>query len=162
MTVTEPTVFFLGKVKAMGRLIAGSIILAHLPLVAADAAPPKLPIAQGVWVKLDTPCKAAFIAHIYNGTRFGTVYLYGPNQTMGPANETEALSHIGRGKNGFTSINDGPLEVAASPNGLAAIRAVSLSEGVQWTDKVRLCPPATLSEKFRVGLLRERLIPGGR
>lgn len=142
--------------------IAGFVLLAPVAIAPACAEPPKLPIAEGVWVKTDTACKAAYIAHVYNGARFGTVYLYGPNQTMGPANETEGLTHIGRGKNGFTVINDGPLEVAALPKGEAAVRAVSLSDGVQWTETVRLCPSATLSAKFRAGLLRDRLISGVR
>lgn len=140
---------------------AVTIALAIGSFVPVHAAPPKLPIAEGVWVKTDTQCKAAFIAHVYNGSRFGTVYMYGPNQTMGPANETEALSHIGRGKNGFTVINDGPLEVAIRPKGEAIVRAVSLGEGVQWTEAVKLCPAASLSAKFRTGLIRARLISAG-
>lgn len=137
---------------------AATIGLVFGSIAPAYAVPPKLPIAEGVWVKTDTQCKAAFIAHVYNGVRFGTVYMYGPNQTMGPANESEVLTHIGRGKNGFTVINDGPLEVATGPKGGAVVRAVSLSEGVQWTETVKLCPAASLSAKFRAGLVRARLI----
>lgn len=140
------------------KQIAACAVITQLSMTAASAVPPKLPITQGVWVKSDTACKTAYIAHIYNGSRFGTVYLYGPNQTMGPSNETEVITHIGRGKNGFTIINDGPLEVAMLPKGEAAVRAVSLSEGVKWTERVKLCPSASLSAKFRAGLIRERLI----
>lgn len=43
---------------------------------------------------------------------------------MGPANETEVLSDIGRSKNGFTVINDGPLEVATRPKEEAVVRAL--------------------------------------
>ena len=109
-------------------------------------------------MKTDTSCGSAFIAHVYGAGRFGTVYLYGPNQSMGPANETEALSHVGRGQNGFTVVNDGPLEVAARSAGQAVVRAVSLSQGEQWRDAVRLCPPASLSAKFRAGLSRLGLL----
>ena len=139
-----------------GAGILAMAISAHGP---ARAAPPKLPIAEGVWVKTDTQCKSAFIGYVYNGARFGSVYLYGPDQSMGPANETEGLTKIGRGKNDFTVINEGPIEVASKPKGEAAVRAVSLSEGVQWTEVVKLCPAATLSPKFRSGLIRVRLIP---
>ena len=143
----------------MSVRIGLSLTLAIWSIAAASAQPPKLPIAQGVWVKTDTQCKVAFIAHVYTGNRFGTAYLYGPKQTMGPANETEILHHIGKGKNGFTIVNDGPLEVAAGAKGEAVVRAVSPSQGVQWTDTVRLCPAATLAVKFRDGLVREGLIP---
>lgn len=139
-----------------------TIALAIGSFAPLHAAPPKLPIAEGVWVKTDTQRKAAFIAHVYNGSRFGTIYMYGPKQTMGPANETEVLSHIGRGKNGFAVINDGPLEVASRPKGEAVVRAVSLSEGVQWTETVKLCSANSLSSKFRAGMVRAGLISTSR
>jgi hypothetical protein len=139
------------------RAVVG-VVITGLAGFAANAQSVKLPIAEGVWVKTDTQCKAAYIAYVYAKGRFGSVYFYGPNQTMGPANESEVLSHIGKGKNGFTVVNDGPIEVAARPNGQALVRAVSLSEGVQWTETIRLCPVATLSNKLRSGLARESLI----
>ena len=146
----------------MNAIIRSAIIgagLSALTGVAANAQPVKLPISEGVWVKTDTQCKAAYIAYIYARGRFGSVYFYGPNQGQGPANETEVLSHIAKGKNGFTVINDGPIEIAARPKGQAVVRAVSLSEGVQWTETVRLCPAATLSSRMRAGLTHELLMP---
>ncbi|WP_157083067.1 hypothetical protein [Novosphingobium lentum] len=114
----------------------------------------RLPIADGIWVKAETACGTAAIAYVKRAGRFGSVYFYGPNQSMGPANETEVVSHVGRGENGFSVINDGPIEVAARPNGRAVVRAFSLSEGVQWTENIRLCAPTTLSAKLRAGLAR--------
>jgi hypothetical protein len=102
------------------------------------------------------------MVRVYAAGRFGDVYFYGPNQSMGPANETEALAKTGSGKNGFTVVNEGPLEVSARPNGQAVVRAVSLSEGVQWSEPMRLCPPATLSIKMRTALSRLRLLPATR
>lgn len=118
----------------------------------------KLPIAEGVWVKTDTKCNQAFIAHVYEAGRFGTVYFYGPNQSMGPANETELLSRVSKGQNGFTVVNEGPLEVIALPNGQASVRAYSPSQGVQWVDQVRLCPAPSLSPKMRSALSRLGLL----
>ena len=92
-------------------------------------------------------------------TAFGTVYLYGPNQTMGPANETEVLKRAGRSENGFTMVNEGPLEVKPLANGKAAVGAFSPSQGEQWTDQVRRCAPNELSAKFRSGLARLGLLP---
>ncbi len=145
----------------MSAIIRGLAIGAFLGAFAdaADAQPVKLPISEGIWIKTDTSCKAAYIAYVYANGRFGSVYFYGPNQGMGPANETEAVSHIGKGKNGFTVVNDGPVEVASRAKGQAIVRAVSLSEGVQWAETVRLCSAGTLSGKMRNGLIRERLIP---
>ena len=125
---------------------------------AAIGQSPKLPIAEGVWVKTDTKCREAFIAHVYGGGRFGTVYFYGQNQSMGPANETEPLSRVSRGQNGYTVVNEGPLEVIARPNGQASVRSFSPSQGVQWVDDVRLCPAATLSAKMRSALTRLKLL----
>jgi len=145
------------------RFIAKTILGSILCLaghVSARAQTVKLPIAEGVWVKTDTQCDKAYITYVYANGRFGSVYLYGPSQSMGPANETELVSHLGKGKNGFTIVNDGPIEVAARPNGQAVVRAVSLSEGVQWTETVRRCASSALSAKMRSGLARERLLPG--
>ena len=124
----------------------------------AIAQPARLPIAEGVWVKTSTNCAAATNVYVYKGNRFGSVYFYGPNQSMGPSNETESLTHVGRGENGFTVINDGPIEVAARPKGQAAVRAYSLSQGPQWTETVRLCAKEALSQKLRSALVRLGLI----
>lgn len=128
--------------------------LAAVPIAPATAQTVRLPIAEGVWVKTGTPCGAATNVFVHAGNRFGSLYFYGPDQSMGPANETEALSHVGRGEGGFTTVNDGPLEVAPRPNGQATVRAHSPSQGITWSEAVRLCPPATLSPKLRAALAR--------
>jgi hypothetical protein len=126
--------------------------------VPALAAPPRLPIAEGVWVKTDTACGTAFIAHVYSGKKFGTVYFYGPNQTLGPADESEVLSRTSAGTDGFTKVNEGPLEVLPRPGGQALVRAFSPSQGEVWREPVRLCPTSALSAKMRAGLGRLGLI----
>ena len=133
--------------------IAGLALSA--PLLAQGA---KLPIAEGVWVKTDTKCETATTAHVYGGNRFGTFYFYGPKQSMGPANETEALLRSSKVAGGFVMVNEGPLEVAPRPNGQAVVRANSPSQGVQWSDAVRLCAPATLSRKMRDALTKAGLL----
>lgn len=134
-------------------------ILAGLGLAVPIAAQSvKLPIAEGAWVKTDTKCETATTAHVYGGNRFGTVYFYGPKQSMGPANETEALVRSSKVAGGFIMVNEGPLEVAARPNGQAIVRANSPTQGVQWSDAVRLCAPATLSKKMRDALTKARLL----
>lgn len=127
----------------------------------ATAQTVRLPIPEGVWVKTDTKCGAATNVFVYGGNRFGSLYFYGPNQSMGPANETEPLSHVGVGKNGFSVVNDGPIEVAPRPSGQAAVRAYSPTQGVTWIETVRLCPTATLSAKLRAALAPFRLDGGG-
>lgn len=147
----------LAMAKAL-RTAAITIALGVMLTGPAIAQPVRLPIAEGVWVKTSTSCAAATNVYVYKGSRFGSVYFYGPNQSMGPANEAENLSHIGPGKNGFTVVNDGPIEVAARPKGRAAVRAYSLSEGPQWTETVRLCSKAALSQKLRSALVGLGLI----
>lgn len=125
---------------------------------AATAQTARLPIAQGVWVKVDTPCATATNLFVHSGKRFGSVYFYGPNQRMGPANETEAIVRTSRGAGGFTIVNEGPLEVAARANGRAEIRAFSPSQGVTWSETVRLCAPASLPVRTRAALTRLGLL----
>lgn len=139
--------------------LAFVLVLAVLASPAVHAQSSRLPLSQGVWVKTDTQCGAAVIAYVHSGSRFGSVYFYGPNHSMGPANETEVVAHVTPGKNGFSVVNDGPIEVASKPNGQAIVRAVSLSEGLQWSETVRLCAPTSLSGKFRAALVQAGLIP---
>lgn len=143
------------------KIACSALILAMVAaaIPEAHAQSSRLPLAQGVWVKTDTQCGAAVIAYVHSGSRFGSVYFYGQNHSMGPADETEVVSHVAPGKNGFTVVNDGPIEVASRPNGQAIVRAVSLSEGVQWSDTVRLCAPASLSGKLRTALVKAGLMP---
>jgi hypothetical protein len=138
-------------------VVTGSLLL--VTSASASAQGVRLPVPEGIWVKTDTACEKAFTAHVYASGRFGTVYLYGPNQSMGPANETEAVTRVGRGTEGFTIVNDGPLEVMARPNGQAVVRAFSPSQGAQWSEAVRRCPAASLPARMRQGLARERLLP---
>lgn len=140
----------------MRKLAGLSIALASLVAAVspAQAQQAHLPIKPGIWVKTDTQCSATVMAYIYDRGRFGSVYFYGPGHSMGPANETEPLSRVSAGMNGFNVINDGPIEVAARANGQAVVRAVSLSEGVQWSETVRPCPLASLSARFQAGLTR--------
>jgi hypothetical protein len=138
------------------RLLATFVgALIAYPVSAQSA---RLPISQGIWVKTDAACNSATNVYIYRGNRFGSVYFYGPNQSMGPANETEVISQVASGKNGFAVLNEGPIEVAARLNGQAVVRANSPSQGVQWTDTVRLCEPGAISAKLRAGLTRLGLI----
>jgi len=147
------------RVKTKLGTIALSIGASALGLAPGEAAGAKLPIAEGVWVKADTPCKSAVITHVYASGRYGDVYFYGPNYSMGPSNETEPVTHTSAGKNGFTVVNDGPIEVAPRPNGQAVVRAYSLSQGEQWRELVRLCPTGTLSAKMRAALSGLKLLP---
>lgn len=137
---------------------AAAVLSSVLVGSAVQAQGSRLPISEGVWVKTDTQCGAAFSIRVYGAGRFGDVYFYGPKQSMGPANETEALTKTRPGKNGFTIVNEGPLEVSARPNGQAVVRAVSLSEGVQWSEIMRPCAPATLSIRMRSALSRLQLV----
>ncbi|MBB6123757.1 hypothetical protein [Sphingobium subterraneum] len=141
---------FIRSAILVGSMVVGSTVQAQTV---------KLPISEGVWVKTDTQCGAAYMVRVYAAGRFGDVYFYGPNQAMGPANETEVLIKTTPGKNGFTVVNEGPLEVSARPKGQAVVRAVSLSEGVQWSEPMKLCAPNALSPKMRAALLRLRLLP---
>ena len=114
---------------------------------------------RGVWVKTDTPSKTAVITHVFASGRYGNVYFYGPDHSVGPSNETEPVTHTSAGKNGFTLANDGPIEGAARANGQAVVRAYSLSQGEQWWEDVRICPASTLSTKMKSALSALKLLP---
>lgn len=135
----------------LSLLAAAAVLASASPAGAAEV---RLPIAQGVWVRTAEDCGRATNVFVYGAGRFGSVYFYGPGQSLGPADETEALTHVGRGQNGFTMVNEGPLEVIPRPNGQAQVRAFSPTQGVAWVETVKLCAPQALGPKLRGALGR--------
>jgi hypothetical protein len=115
---------------------------------------PGLPIPQGIYVEDAMACAAATRVRVYDGNRFGDVYFYGPGQTMGPADEREVLTHVGQGEDGYTMVNDGPLEVKALGGGRVSMRAFSPSQGEAWRETARLCQPDSLPARMRAALAR--------
>ncbi len=73
-----------------------------------------------------------------------------PNKRWAPANETDSLRHIGKGKNGFTIVNDGPIEVAAGAMGEAIVRAVFLSERCSGPTQLCFVQRSLLRSSFKL------------
>lgn len=142
------------------RLGTAVLCLCFISATPAGAQGVRLPIANGVWVKTGDACGAATNVFVNLAGRFGSLYFYGTGYSMGPADETEALTRTSPGADGFTIVNTGPLQVAARPNGQAQVRAVSASDGVAWVETVKLCAAPTLLPRLRQALVRLRYLPG--
>lgn len=114
----------------------------------------RLPIPEGVFVDVATQCAAASNVYAYGGGRFGNIYFFGPNQSMGPSDEAEPVTEASAGRNGYTAVNGGPIEVKVLTGGRIAVRAFSNAEGQVWLYTMRACAPETLSPRMRAATAR--------
>lgn len=119
----------------------------------------RLPIPEGVWVDVATQCGSATQTYVHGGGRFGHIYFFGPNASMGPSDETEAVTATGRGTNGYTVVNDSSIEVRPLANGRIAVRAYSRAQGEIWVETMRACPVETLSPRMREAVARHVRAP---
>lgn len=139
------------------KLSASMFLLASTASFAASAqaqSGARLPIPEGIWVDVATQCGAASNVYAYGGGRFGNIYFFGPNQSMGPSDETEPVTEASAGRNGYTAVNGGPIEVKVLTGGRIAIRAYSNAEGQVWLYTMRACAPETLSSRMRAATAR--------
>lgn len=87
--------------RVAGTMVAGSIMVGALmrtwilalaaiassaPAVAAPAI--QMPIARGLWVAVTDKCATATNGYVFDGTRWGAIYFYGPKASMGPGGRT--------------------------------------------------------------------------
>lgn len=107
----------------------------------AAVARPSLPIAEGVWVDAAVKCNAAISAITYAGGHFGTADSSGAG--------AEPVNRIGKGRDGFITINDDVEEVKVLPNGQMVVRIYSLSQGEIERTTYRQCTPESLSPRMR-------------
>lgn len=90
--------------RALG-IIAAAALMSGTPAGAQPAI--ELPIAPGFWTNDTEECATVHHGYVFDGTRWGALYYYGPNGSMGPAAELEPITQTRAGPDGFTQMQFG-------------------------------------------------------
>lgn len=146
--------------RGLGLSLAVVLLLNAQPVLAQKQI--SLPIAQGLWVNAPGNCATASNGYLYDGARWGAVYYYGPNGSMGPVAELEKIGHTMPLNDGFTNMQLGETEgvgyfhVKSLGADRMIVRIGALGpEGIQVMDETMVrCSFATLSPKMRAAIKR--------
>jgi hypothetical protein len=141
-------------------LLAAALLLNASPSLAQK--PTSLPIAQGLWINAAGKCATVTNGYLFDGARWGAVYYYGPNGSMGPVAELEKIGRATLRKDGFTNMQLGETEGAGyfhvkslAPGRMILRTGAPSPEGIQvMDDTLMLCTFASLSPKMKVALKR--------
>lgn len=139
---------------AAGLLLNASPSLAQKPI--------SLPIAPGLWINAASKCATVTNGYLFDGARWGAIYYYGPNGSMGPIAELEKIGRTTLRKDGFTDMLLGDTEGAGyfhvkslAPGRMILRTGAPGPEGIQVIDDALMrCPFASLSPKMKVALKR--------
>ena len=121
-----------------------------------------MPIDKGFWINATGTCASVTNGYAFDGKRWGAVYYYGPNASMGPVVELEAIGRTTVLKNGFTNMQLGPTEgvgyfhvKSLSPDRMMLRTGAPGPEGIQVMDDVLIrCNFASLSPKMQSAMRR--------
>ncbi|SBV32474.1 conserved exported protein of unknown function [uncultured Sphingopyxis sp.] len=89
-----------------GWILAIAAIAGSVPGVAAAEAI-ELPIVPGFWTNDTEKCASVHHGYVFDGTRWGALYYYGPGGTMGPAAELQPITQTRTVEDGFTQMQFG-------------------------------------------------------
>ena len=139
------------------------LALAVIGSVPSSAQPAvKLPIASGFWTNDTEKCATVHHGYVFDGARWGALYYYGPNGSMGPAAELEAITQARTVKDGFTQMQFGGYDGAGyfriKPLGTdRALYRVGapFQDEIQETDETLIrCDFKALSPKMQAAIRR--------
>lgn len=142
-----------------GWILALAVLASSAPAAAQTIA---LPIAPGFWTNDTEKCATVHHGYVFDGKRWGALYYYGPNGSMGPAAELEPITQARAVKGGFTQMQFGGYDGAGyfRLKSLGADRALyrvgaPFREEIQESDEVLIrCSFASLSLKMKAALKR--------
>lgn len=143
------------------RLSLAAVLLFSAPPALAQK-PISLPIAKGLWINAASKCATVTNGYLFDGARWGAIYYYGPNGSMGPVAELESIGRTTALKNGFTNMQLGETEgvgyfhvKSLAPDRMILRTGAPSPEGIQVMDDTLVrCGFATLSPKMKTALKR--------
>lgn len=135
-------------------------IAAALAVQAQAQQPISMPIAKGFWTNMGQNCASTHYGYVYDGKRWGALYYYGPNGSMGPAAELQPITQTRKVDGGFTQMQFGGYDGAGyfRMKSLDANRAVyrvgaPFREEIQEGDEQLIrCSYASLSAKMKTAI----------
>ena len=141
------------------RLSFAAVLLLNAPPALAQTKI-SLPIAQGLWINASGKCASATNGYVFDGARWGAVYYYGPNASMGPVAELEKIGRTTALKDGFIDMQLGETEgvgyfnvKSMSPDRMVLRTGAPSPEGIQVMDDTLVrCAFVTLSPKMKAAI----------
>lgn len=142
----------------------GFLVTIALAVAATGAAQAQqavsLPIAKGFWTSTGQNCAKTYYGYVYDGKRWGALYYYGPNGSMGPSAELEPITQTRIVKDGFTQMQFGGYDGAGyfRLKSIDAARALyrvgaPFREEIQESDEQLIrCSFAALSPKMKAAI----------
>ena len=146
-----------------GWILALAVIAGSGPAAAQGI---KLPVAPGFWTNATEKCASVYHGYVFDGTRWGALYYYGPGGSLGPSAELEPITQARAVAGGFTQMQFGGydgagyfrIKLLGTDRALYRVGA-PFQEEIQESDEVLIhCSFATLSPKMKTAL--KRFAPG--
>lgn len=142
-----------------GWILALAVMASSGPVAAQTIS---MPIDRGFWINATDKCGAATNGYAYDGKRWGAVYYYGPQASLGPIAEMEAIGRTTALKDGFTNMQLGPTGgvgyfhvKSLAPDRMTLRTGAPGPEGIQVMDDTLIrCNFALLSPKMQSAMRR--------
>lgn len=143
-----------------GWILTLAAIASCAPAMAQPAI--QLPIAAGFWANDDQACATASYGYIFDGSRWGVVYYYGPSGNLGPAAELQPITQMRAVGDGFTQMQFGGYDGAGyfRVKATGADRALyrvgaPFREEIQVSDEALIrCSYQAMSPKMKAAMRR--------
>ena len=135
-------------------------IASWAPVMAQPAM--KLPIAKGFWTDGNQKCATVRYGYVFDGTRWGSLYFYGPSGNLGPVAELRPITETRVVEDGFTQMQfdgyDGAgyfrVKATGADRALYRVGAPSREE-IQVSDEpLSRCVLQTLSPRMQAAIRR--------
>jgi hypothetical protein len=144
--------------RGLGWLLTAALMFNAPPVLAQKKI--SLPIAIGLWINAADKCPTARNGYIFDGARWGAVYYYGPNGSLGPVAELEKIGRTEALKSGFTNMQLGETEgvgyfqvKSLAPSRMILRTGAPSPDGIQvMDDTLTRCAYSTLSPKMKAGI----------
>ncbi len=151
-------------------LRCSAALLIACPAVAVGAQAPKpvkagapaavaLPIARGFWTDGSQPCARATHGYVFDGGRWGALYFYGPNGSLGPAAELQSIVRTSSLAGGVTQMqfdNGARMRLSAAGADRAVYEAGEGDRALK--EQLSRCSFASLSPRMQAAL--RKVAPG--
>lgn len=119
-----------------------------------------LPIAKGFWTDNGQNCAKTQYGYVFDGRRWGALYFYGPNGSMGPAAELEPITQTRAVGGGFTQMQFGGYDGAGyfrlksvdATRATYRVGAPHQGEVQETEEALKLCNFASLSPRMKAAI----------
>ena len=131
-----------------GWILALAAMAGNVPAMAQTTV---MPIDKGFWTNETEKCASVHHGYVFDGTRWGALYYYGPDGSMGPSAELEPITQLRVVDEGFTQMQFGGYDGAGyfRLKRLAADRAL-YRVGAPFRDEIQVSDEPLIRCEFKL------------